>query len=384
VESRIESIPLWSNHTTMQKPPLPDNEADRLRALERYNILDTLPEQDFDDLTRLAATICDVPIALISLVDQHRQWFKSSVGLQLESTPRDVSFCGHVVALENFLLVPDVTKDDRFADNPLVLQDPKIRFYAGAPLMTPDGYSLGTLCVIDQQPRNLSDRQIQALQALSRQVISQLELRRSLLERAVLLNELHHRVKNNLLMVAGLLDLQMGQITDPLAQQEFEDSQKRIQSIALVHEILYTSNSLTTVDLADYFSSLIQFLWDPHLPPPYLDLESIEVNLETATTSGLLFSELILILLKHGVANHKFSVSLGQESQDTIILTIQPDPLSRLPSSAIEPFLGTPLLKLLSQQLRATLQPDMDRAGKTQLQVFFKNMHYSDRLSSLT
>ncbi|MGA0198518.1 MAG: histidine kinase dimerization/phosphoacceptor domain -containing protein [Prochlorotrichaceae cyanobacterium] len=368
----------------MQKPPLPDNEADRLRALERYNILDTLPEQDFDDLTRLAATICDVPIALISLVDQHRQWFKSSVGLQLESTPRDVSFCGHVVALENFLLVPDVTKDDRFADNPLVLQDPKIRFYAGAPLMTPDGYSLGTLCVIDQQPRNLSDRQIQALQALSRQVISQLELRRSLLERAVLLNELHHRVKNNLLMVAGLLDLQMGQITDPLAQQEFEDSQKRIQSIALVHEILYTSNSLTTVDLADYFSSLIQFLWDPHLPPPYLDLESIEVNLETATTSGLLFSELILILLKHGVANHKFSVSMGQESQDTIILTIQPDPLSRLPSSAIEPFLGTPLLKLLSQQLRATLQPDMDRAGKTQLQVFFKNMHYSDRLSSLT
>ena len=163
----------------MQKPEIPVNESDRLVALDRYQILDTLPEQEYDDLTQLAADICGTPIALISLVDRDRQWFKSRVGLEATETPRDVSFCGHAVAANEILNVPDATQDPRFADNPLVVNDPNIRFYAGVPLKTPDNFILGTLCVIDRQPRDLTPIQIQQLEALSRMVISQLELRLS-------------------------------------------------------------------------------------------------------------------------------------------------------------------------------------------------------------
>ncbi|PZU91512.1 MAG: hypothetical protein DCE90_19565 [Pseudanabaena sp.] len=163
----------------MLKPEIPANESDRLVALNRYKVLDTLPEQEYDDLTQLAADICGTPISLISLVDQDRQWFKSRVGLDATETPRDISFCGHAIADGEILNIPDATQDVRFADNPLVLQDPNIRFYLGVPLITPDLYPLGTLCVIDRQPRTLTPKQIQQLQALSRLAIGQLELRLS-------------------------------------------------------------------------------------------------------------------------------------------------------------------------------------------------------------
>ncbi len=161
----------------MKRPEIPANESDRQAALDRYKILDTLPEQVYDDLTQLAADICGTPIALISLVDKERQWFKSRVGVDVSETPRDISFCGHAVAANAILNVPDASLDPRFADNPLVAIDPNIRFYAGVPLITDDGYALGTLCVIDRQPRDLTEQQIRQLEALSRLVISQFELR---------------------------------------------------------------------------------------------------------------------------------------------------------------------------------------------------------------
>ena len=163
----------------MKKSEIPLNEHERLAALRHYNVLDTLPEQEFDDLTQLAAEICGTSIALISLVDSDRQWFKSRVGIDAAETPRDISFCGHVVADGLMLNVTDATQDSRFADNPLVLQEPNIRFYAGIPLTIPDRYTLGTLCVIDRQPKTLTAQQIQQLEALARLVISQLELRRN-------------------------------------------------------------------------------------------------------------------------------------------------------------------------------------------------------------
>jgi len=166
------------------KTPSPKNEKKRLEVLWQYEVLDTVPEQVFDDLTELAASICGAPIALITLVDENRQWFKSRVGITVNETSRDVSFCGHAIMQQELFIVPDATKDDRFAQNPLVTSDPKIRFYAGAPLITPDGHALGTLCVIDKVPRTLRPDQKRALQILSRHVISQLELRRHGLELA--------------------------------------------------------------------------------------------------------------------------------------------------------------------------------------------------------
>src|SRR4029453_12789789 len=166
-------------------PPLvttsPD-EGGRLAALHRYRILDTEPERGFDDLTLLASYICGTPIAAITLIDADRQWFKSRVGIPTTETTRSISFCTHAIQSRDLFIVPHARYDERFRDIPFVTSDPEIRFYAGAPLLTPDGHALGTLCVLDRVARTLSREQLEALSALCRQAEGQLELRRNLIE----------------------------------------------------------------------------------------------------------------------------------------------------------------------------------------------------------
>ncbi|WP_181197997.1 response regulator [Enhygromyxa salina] len=163
----------------MRKPKPPDNEQERLIALARYEILDTDPELPYDEVVRLAAHICGTPIALVSLVDDHRQWFKARVGLDAAQIPKEVAFCGHVVETGQRMIVEDARNDERFADNPLVVDEPRVIYYAGAPLETNDGFTLGSLCVIDHEPRTLSTEQLELLEALSRVVVRQLELRQA-------------------------------------------------------------------------------------------------------------------------------------------------------------------------------------------------------------
>lgn len=164
----------------MERPliaPYPDQEAERVEALRRYELLDTEPEAPFDELVQLAAQICQVPISLISLIDPLRQWFKAKTGVGVCQTSRDIAFCAHAILQRDLFEVPDALGDVRFATNPLVTGEPHIRFYAGVPLIDRDGHALGTLCVIDRVPKRLSAQQKQALMVLARQVVAQFELR---------------------------------------------------------------------------------------------------------------------------------------------------------------------------------------------------------------
>ena len=169
-----------SDMTTPEDYPEQNDSSEhaRLQTLNSYEVLDSPPEQIFDDLARLAASIAGTPIALVSLVDGKRQWFKAKIGLDAPETPRDVAFCAHAIRWPDVFVVPDATRDERFSTNPLVMGGPKIRFYAGAPLITHDGHALGTLCVIDTIPRNFSGSEREALRELAQQVMGQLELRR--------------------------------------------------------------------------------------------------------------------------------------------------------------------------------------------------------------
>lgn len=160
--------------------PSPSVEMARVAALDRYAILDTEPEQTFDDLVALAAYVCKAPIAMLSLVDDHRQWFKSKVGVEIRETPRETSFCAHAIQQQDLFIVPDTWTDARFRDNPMVLDEPHVRFYAGAPLINEEGFALGTLCVIDRQPRELDEAQKEALKSLRRLALGQMELRQNL------------------------------------------------------------------------------------------------------------------------------------------------------------------------------------------------------------
>lgn len=162
----------------MKKAEIPENEEHRLADLVSYDILDSAPEAAFDDITRIASWISGKPIALVSLIDKDRQWFKSRHGLNAEETPRKVSFCGHAIHGSAIFIVPDAQNDARFLDNPLVTGAPHVRFYAGVPLDSPSGHKLGTLCVIDSEKGSLSSDQIEMLERLARQVVSQMELRK--------------------------------------------------------------------------------------------------------------------------------------------------------------------------------------------------------------
>ncbi len=154
----------------MKQPEIPADEQARLGALRSLNILDTPPEERFDRLTRVAKRMFGVPIALISLIDENRQWFKSCVGLDVKETPRDISFCGHAIHGDEIFIIPNATEDERFADNPLVIGDPHIRFYAGCPLKAPDGRLMGTLCIIDRASRDFASDDLDALRDLASMV----------------------------------------------------------------------------------------------------------------------------------------------------------------------------------------------------------------------
>lgn len=207
----------------MKSAPTPVNEKERLKALSQYEVLDTPSEDVFDELTALAAGLCNTPIATITLIDEDREWYKSKIGIEDKQAPRDISFCAHTILQDDLMIVPDTFKDERFYDNPFVLEDPPLRFYAGAPLVTPEGHSIGTLCVIDHVPRRLKNHQKNALRILAHCIVTQLESRRMTTEiletREALLNS-HHKLEERVKERTAELSQINIQLQEEIARRE--------------------------------------------------------------------------------------------------------------------------------------------------------------------
>lgn len=201
----------------MEIAAIPENEQERLEALYAYQILDTDVEKEFDDLVHLAADICDTPIALISLVDPKRQWFKASFGLAAKETSRDIAFCSHAILQRDILEVEDTFLDKRFYDNPLVLDNPNIRFYAGAQLVTPEGFKLGTLCTISDKPKKLTDRQRQALVIIANEAIARMELHKQINQ----MQAMHQQLVEKSALLDAINQLQQLYIQKTPTQQLF-------------------------------------------------------------------------------------------------------------------------------------------------------------------
>lgn len=288
--------------------PIPENEEQRLAALHGYEILDTEADGAFDEIARTIAEICQTPVALVSLLDERRQWFKARFGIDVAETPREHAFCGHAILRPDELLeVADATQDHRFADNPLVTGDPNIRFYAGAPLNTADGHALGTLCVIDHKPRQLNDAQRSCLKALSKQVMAQLELRRALREKEralkqkdMLLKEVNHRVKNGLQMIGSLMQLQKRKILDPVAQQQIADMGTRIQTLATVHRHLYRHDDLAKAELGAYLREVCKPLANSADVDIVVDAPTVLLPVDALVPLAMIISELVTNAAKYG------------------------------------------------------------------------------------
>lgn len=217
--------------------PIPRNEAERLKSLQNLHILDTPSEAAYDDLTRLAAYVCDAPMATITLVDEDRQWFKSRIGITAQETPRSVSFCAHAIAQNELFVVPDATKDARFSGSPLVLDDPNIRFYAGMPIVSPEGFHVGTMCVLDKKPRELTEEKQVALRVLARQVAAQFQMRRQLLE------------------------LKEARAKQTKTEQRLRESQTRLKEANALLQEMVTTDALTGVKNRRAFDEGLQQAW---------------------------------------------------------------------------------------------------------------------------
>jgi two-component sensor histidine kinase len=287
------------------------DENERLAALRSYRVLDTPQEPEFDDLVRLAARVCEAPIAAINLIEDGRQWFKAKVGLRVRETPLELSICAKILLQPGLTVVHDLKEEPRFRENPLVLGEPRLRFYAGALLETPERLPLGTLCVLDYRPRDLSEEQAVALTGLARQVMSQLELRRAIAARdealatsraaeqrqALLVRELHHRVRNSLAMVQALLGATAR--TSGTVNEFYRSFSARIGSLAKTQTLL-TEDYWQTAPLREMLLKEIRaFAWDAH---PRFDLDGppVELSADLAVPIGMALHELATNAERHG------------------------------------------------------------------------------------
>lgn len=307
------------------------DEVDRVSALRRYDILDAPPDVAFDDFVEIAAHVCGTPIAVVNFIDEARQWFAAEIGLGVRETPLDISICSHAILQPGVFVVPDLRLDPRFDSNPLVTGEPRLRFYGGALLETQEGLPIGTMCVLDYEPRpaGLTERQTFTLLALARQVMAKLELRRAiaqknaaLAEKDLLVQEVYHRVKNSLTAVQGLLSLQARATSHSEVAEQLQQSAAGVQVFGAVHDHLHRVGAAARVDMSTYLQSLV----DGQVAAFASGLDGRSVTLDAsrafwpsseAPALGMVVIELVTNALKYGEGAVK--VTFRREGEQAVL-----------------------------------------------------------------
>ena len=345
-------------------------ESQRLSALENLEILDTPAEDRFEDLTRLASAFCETPVALVSLVDADRQWFKSRLGIEACETDLSRSVCAHAILGNDILIVEDTTKHALTRNNPLN-EEIGMRFYAGVPLIGEAGLPYGSLCVLDYVPRSLTTAQVDALKRLARQAVMQLELHKTLkdaqsaqteltaaLERQdILREEIDHRVKNSLTQVAALLRIEASAAV-PAAKEVLARAQKRVETIASVHRELNRAAGVQTVALDHFMANIARDL-GANLPENvhmHLEIPHLEVGTRHAAHFAIILNETVANAAKYAFADGRDGriEITGELSDDILALTITDDGVGPGPNPPSPQALGHRIIEAAAQSLSAS------------------------------
>ncbi|OWU85787.1 hypothetical protein ATO6_02430 [Oceanicola sp. 22II-s10i] len=340
----------------------------RLAALRDFDILDTPSEQAFDDIVRLASQICGMPMSVISLVDAHRQWFKAEIGLGTRETSLEESICSHAILTDGYLEIEDTTLDIRTRDNPLVLADPHLRFYAGAVLRTKEGLPIGSLCVLDSKPRRLTEFQQEALRVLAGQVMTQLDLRRALHEADLLRREVDHRVKNSLQSISSLTRLQARRAKSHETREALDIVQRRIDTVAALHEALHKVEAEGGVGLVPFVEKVAGLIRGsaPETVRIATRLDDAVLTADQAASIGVILNEFASNTFKHAFPDGRqgtltFESHVGE---DEVVLTCRDDGVGmsgeRRPGS-----LGLLVIDASAQQMQATQTLTSDDGGTT-------------------
>ena len=291
------------------------SEPARLAALRAYDILDTPRESDFDNIVMLASRICATPISVINLIDETRQWFKAETGLGVRETPLDTSICAHVILENDFVEIPDTLADARMADNPLCIADPGLRFYAGALLRSKGGYPIGTLCVLDNQPRVLDPLQRDALRILADQVMTQLDLRAVIANETVLRSEIDHRVKNSLQVVGAFVSLERRASDNDEARALLERVARQINIVAALHEHLGMAATNELIELGPYLDQVVRLINSTLAADVSVEgnFENVAVGSREATIVATIVNELATNASKHSFKRSSGTIFLSGE-----------------------------------------------------------------------
>jgi two-component sensor histidine kinase len=368
------------------------DEAARLAALKSYDILDSAAEAEFDEIVRVVADVCGMPVSLISLVDSGRQWFKAKTGVDLTETPLEMSVCAHGILQPDLLEIEDMTRDVRTIDNPLVQGDPHARFYAGAALVNDDGYPLGMLCVLDYQPRKLTEIQRNLLQVMARLVMRQMELRKilraerdahlqlqeilekanALLERNdTLRREIDHRVKNSLAQVAGFLRMQERSHKDqPLVAAPLAEAHNRVMAVVQVHDHLHRAAEDDKAVVKTFLGNLAASVSEnrpPQLRSIEVDADETKLPSDKVMSIGLAVNEFIANAMKHAFPpGHDGAIRIGfhtESGEHVLRLSDNGVGVAEGVDVRNSKGLGMRVMNMLAQQLGGTMDFQSSNAG---------------------